>query len=147
MSTINIFGNTIEYQSGIYNEKYLVHKSLRWHITDVYGWDMNQSEIREMKLDEILESKKESSYLYNLSLRKKDEDGWGHYTITFNGKVLKLYSTSDGPLRIELKCDSLNRFKMFYNKQFNKTELSKEFGVPRATIYRWEKVLKERREL
>ena len=109
MSTINIFGNTIEYQSGIYNEKYLVHESLRWHITDVYGWDMNQSEIREMKLDEILESKKESSYLYNLSLRKKDEDGWGHYTITFNGKVLKLYSTSDGPLRIELKCDSFEK--------------------------------------
>ncbi|WP_407537881.1 recombinase family protein [Cetobacterium somerae] len=48
---------------------------------------------------------------------------------------------------IELKGDSLNRFKMFYNKGFNKTELSKEFGVPRATIYRWEKVLKERGEL
>lgn len=48
---------------------------------------------------------------------------------------------------IELKGDSLNRFKIFYNKQFNKTELSKEFGVPRATIYRWEKVLKEKGEL
>lgn len=47
---------------------------------------------------------------------------------------------------IELKGDSLNRFKIFYNKGFNKTELSKEFGVPRATIYRWEKVLKERGE-
>ena len=35
---------------------------------------------------------------------------------------------------IELKGDNLNRFKMFYNKGFNKTELSKEFGVPRATI-------------
>ncbi len=34
---------------------------------------------------------------------------------------------------IELKGDSLNRFKMF----FNKTELSKEFGVPRVIIYRW----------
>jgi len=90
MSTINIFGNNIEYQSGVYNEKYLVHKSLRWHVTDINGWDVSQSEIREMKLDEILESKKESNYLYNLSLRKKDEDGWGHYTITFNGKILKL---------------------------------------------------------
>lgn len=48
---------------------------------------------------------------------------------------------------IELKGDSLERFKMFYNKGFNKTELSKEFGVPRATIYRWEKVLKERGDL
>lgn len=48
---------------------------------------------------------------------------------------------------IELNGDNLERFKMFYNKGFNKTELSKEFEVPRATIYRWEKVLKERGEL
>ena len=48
---------------------------------------------------------------------------------------------------IELKGDNLERFKMFYNKGFNKTELSKEFGVPRATVYRWEKVLKEKGEL
>ena len=48
---------------------------------------------------------------------------------------------------IELKGDNLERFKMFYNKGFNKTELSKEFRVPRATVYRWEKVLKEKGEL
>lgn len=48
---------------------------------------------------------------------------------------------------IELKGDSLDRFIKFYKKGFNKTDLAKEFGVPRATIYRWEKVLKERGEL
>lgn len=35
--------------------------------------------------------------------------------------------------KIENKGDSLN---IFYNKEFNKTELSKEFGVLRVTIYR-----------
>ena len=48
---------------------------------------------------------------------------------------------------IELKGDSLERFKQFYKKRFNKTELSKEFGVPRSTSYRWEKILKERGDL
>ena len=48
---------------------------------------------------------------------------------------------------IELKGDSLDRFIKFYKKGFNKTDLAKEFGVPRATVYRWEKVLKERGEL
>ncbi|SKA11353.1 Site-specific DNA recombinase [Cetobacterium ceti] len=48
---------------------------------------------------------------------------------------------------IELKGESLNRFKIFYKKGFNKTELSKEFKVSRSTIYRWEKVLKERNQI
>lgn len=48
---------------------------------------------------------------------------------------------------IELKGESLERFKKFYKKGFNKTELAKEFKVSRATVYRWEKVLKERGEL
>lgn len=48
---------------------------------------------------------------------------------------------------IELKGENLERFIKFYEKGFNKTDLSKEFGVPRATIYRWEKVLKERGEI
>lgn len=48
---------------------------------------------------------------------------------------------------IELKGEQLERFKMFYKKGFNKTELSKEFGVPRSTIYNWEKILKEKKEI
>lgn len=48
---------------------------------------------------------------------------------------------------IELKGENLERFIKFYEKGFNKTDLSKEFGVSRATIYRWEKVLKERGEI
>lgn len=48
---------------------------------------------------------------------------------------------------IEIKGESLERFKKFYKKGFNKTELSREFKVTRATIYRWEKVLMEKGEL
>lgn len=48
---------------------------------------------------------------------------------------------------IELKGDRLNRFKRFYNLGMTKTELSKEFGVPRSTVYRWVKVLQDRNEI
>lgn len=45
---------------------------------------------------------------------------------------------------ITLKGEALERFKKFYNLGMNKTDLAKEFNVPRCTVYRWEKVLKER---
>lgn len=48
---------------------------------------------------------------------------------------------------IEINGESLERFKKFYKKGFSKTDLAKEFEVSRSTIYRWEKVLKERNEI
>ena len=45
---------------------------------------------------------------------------------------------------IILKGEALERFKKFYNLGMNKTDLAKEFNVPRCTIYRWEKTLKDK---
>ena len=45
---------------------------------------------------------------------------------------------------ISLKGVALERFKKLYDLGMNKTDLSKEFNVPRSTIYRWEKILKEK---
>ena len=46
---------------------------------------------------------------------------------------------------ITLKGDALKRFIYFYKLGMNKNKLSKEFGVPRSTIYRWIATLKERK--
>ena len=48
---------------------------------------------------------------------------------------------------IALKGDSLARFKRFYNKGFNVSDLSREFNVSRPTIYKWIEVLKQRKEI
>lgn len=48
---------------------------------------------------------------------------------------------------IELKGERLERFKKFYNLGMNKTDLAKEFEVPRCTVYRWIKVLQDRNEI
>lgn len=46
---------------------------------------------------------------------------------------------------IALKGDALKRFLYFYKLGMNVTNLAKEFKVPRCTIYRWIKNLKERK--
>ena len=46
---------------------------------------------------------------------------------------------------IKLKGDALNRFIYFCKLGMSKTKLAEEFGVPRCTIYRWIKILKEKK--
>lgn len=45
---------------------------------------------------------------------------------------------------ISLKGESLERFKKFYKLGMKKSDLAKEFNVPRSTVYRWEKILIEK---
>lgn len=45
---------------------------------------------------------------------------------------------------ISLKGDALKRFIYLHKLGMNVTNLAKEFSVPRCTVYRWIKVLKER---
>ena len=48
---------------------------------------------------------------------------------------------------IALKGDSLDRFKKFYAKGFNVSDLAKECNVSRPTVYKWLEVLKDRKEI
>ena len=48
---------------------------------------------------------------------------------------------------IALKGEAMERFKRFYELGMKKTELAKEFGVTRPTIYKWIDELKERGEI
>ena len=51
------------------------------------------------------------------------------------------------PGAIALTGESLERFKRFYKKHFSKSELAREFGVSRTTIYKWVEVLQDRKEI
>lgn len=48
---------------------------------------------------------------------------------------------------IALKGDALERFKKFYSLGMDKTNLAKEFGVSRPTVYKWIDELKARGEI
>lgn len=48
---------------------------------------------------------------------------------------------------ISLKGDALKKFVYFHKLGMNVTNLAREFKVPRCTVYRWIKILKERRLL
>ena len=45
------------------------------------------------------------------------------------------------PGAIALKGEALKRFKRFYAKEFTISDLAREFGVSRPTIYKWIDVL------
>ena len=47
----------------------------------------------------------------------------------------------------KLKGKILKKFKKLYKMDYTKTDLAKKFKVSRTTIYRWEKILKEKGEL
>ena len=48
---------------------------------------------------------------------------------------------------ISLTGEPLKRFKRFYNKGFNVSDLAREFNVSRPTIYKWIQTLKDRKEI
>lgn len=89
----------------------------RWEMTDEYGYPVKLSQVRNERIDNILDESPRgynnseeclSSIRYSISMRKRDEDGWGHYNFDlFKGK-LSLYSTVDDEstshLRIKFNC-------------------------------------------
>ena len=114
---INIPGiGNIEYCDSK-NENYTFYTfgSIRWQISDKYGWAIGKDVLRDIKIDDVLGNKIIENCMYNIYLRKEDESGWGQYSITFDKKIIKLYSTStsDSSLRIDLKCDSFEDAEKF----------------------------------
>lgn len=109
MATINIFGNKIEYNDVVIETQFLIVGKLRWKMCDQYGWDIDKSTARDLKLDQVLNDENFTDIDYCLALRKLDESGWGQYNIILNFKknILNFYSLSEDSsdkLRIKLKC-------------------------------------------
>lgn len=96
--------------------QFKVMGSLRWEMTDYYGYPVELSQIRNERIDGLLSAQSDvhqEDIRYSLSLRKIDEDGWGHYNIDWYQGKLTLYSTvyddSQPHLRIKLNSDSFER--------------------------------------
>lgn len=92
--------------SGYRYETYLVS----WELTDSYGWPLSLANIRDIRLDGLLnEEGKCDDYLYTASLEEKD--GNGYYKISWEKKtkLLSLWTidTDDKELRIKLKAETI----------------------------------------
>lgn len=91
--------------------------TIKWEVTDQYGYTVDPDVIRDQKIGEILDTPspdlfgKKLEITYMINLKKPDEGGWGgQYSIVFipNKKMLKLYPLSnDRGERISLICNKL----------------------------------------
>ena len=115
VQTIKIGSQTIDYKETEVSDGYVTHGKLRWAITDEYGWPIKKDEFRDMKLEVILNGvDNKSNYIYNLSLQRPGEKGWGHYSVYlyFKEKRLKL---SGEELNINLKCTDFEEAENLVN--------------------------------
>jgi hypothetical protein len=116
MPIIKTVGVPRQYKSEEEPRQYKLSGSLKWEMTDRYGYPVKLSEIRGERIDTVLSNQSDGvtsqSIRYSISLKKLDEDGWGHYNCDVYEGKLSLYSTiGDGSnhIRIKLKCEDLVR--------------------------------------
>jgi hypothetical protein len=108
IKTIKVRGEDVKKEP---SRQYKVIGGLRWEMTDHYGYPIELSQIRNDRIDGLLSGSNDDvleSVRYSISLKKRDEGGWGHYNIDFYKGKLNLYSTVDDEstshLRIKLNC-------------------------------------------
>lgn len=95
-----------------HQRQFKVIGSLRWEMTDHYGYPVELNQIRNDRIDSVLSNVQSDDVLesvrYSLALVKRDGSGWCHYNIDLYGGKLNLYSTVDDEstshLRIKLNC-------------------------------------------
>jgi hypothetical protein len=93
----------------------------KWQITDKYGDDISKDQLRDIKLDEVLDNQmkdvfgKPLSIIYNMTLRKIGGGfGYGLYSASWseNTKLLSVYSLGDDSgsegVKVKLPCNSIN---------------------------------------
>lgn len=71
----------------------------RWEITDENGWDISKQEVRDNKINSVLDGGLNINLNYKLSLRKPDDGGYGMYVAYFfpREKKLSIYGLGDNP--------------------------------------------------
>lgn len=97
-------------------DRYVTILGINWMITDTNGWPLNAQEYRDLRISQLIDTKKNCKYDYNIYLGNKNLD---QYMISFqpNKQIIKLWTlSSDNELRITLKCSTFEKAKYLINE-------------------------------
>ena len=83
----------------------------KWEVTDAYGKNLSNSQMRDSKINKVLNDEELVDAIYSITLRKVDERGWGLYHCTFFPKesLLKFWPLGEeSGVRVDLFCEDIN---------------------------------------
>jgi hypothetical protein len=96
------FGNSVDIQEPVYPE-YQIGRKYRFKMTDMYGWDINKSQARDMRISDVLDEKS-NEVLYHLYLTVPGKIDTPMVWIDLNKSELKI---SGDYIMVKFKCESL----------------------------------------
>ncbi len=96
------FGNSVDIQEPVYPE-YKIGRKYRFKITDMDGWDINKSQVRDMRISDVL-NEKSNEVLYHLYLTVPGKIDTPIVWIDLNKSELKI---SGDYIMVKFKCESL----------------------------------------
>ncbi len=96
------FGNSVDIQEPVYPE-YQIGRKYRFKMTDMYGWDINKSQARDMRISDVL-YEKSNEVLYHLYLTVPGKIDTPMVWIDLNKSELKI---SGDDIMVKFKCESL----------------------------------------
>ncbi len=96
------FGNSVDIQDPI-SPEYKIGSKYRFKITDMYGWDINKSQVRDMRISDVL-GEKSDKVLYHVYLTRPGKMETPIVFIDLNKSELKV---SGDDIMVKFKCESL----------------------------------------
>ena len=89
----------------------------RWEMTNEHGWEVSKQELRDNRINQVLDDEKTNINIhYTVALKKTDEDGWGQYVGLYKPmkKKLVIYPLSEnGGVRVSFIAEDIEECETY----------------------------------